>query len=190
MFWIDIVLAIVFILVVILCYFRGFFKTILTFVKLILSGVIAYFLQGFLGPVIGNLLPISYSDNMDMFLNFIPANLVEEFKANTGAVIGSIIAFILVFIVLYVVFTIVGSMLNNKISKHRLTRVVNKLGGIVVGVFLGIFAVFIVSFIIAFFLMIYNPTIAIATIYNSFLLKLFVADSITAILESIVSQFG
>ena len=190
MFWIDIILLVIFLFVVFLSYLRGFLKTILIFVKILLSGFIAYFSQGFLGPIIGKAIPVTYSENMELLLTFVPSNIVESFKNQTATIIGSIIAFIIIFIILYIIFTIVGNMLDRKISNHRITRIANKLGGIVAGIFLGIFAMFVGSFIIAIVLMIYNPTIAISTIYSSFFLKFFVADSISAILQSMASQVG
>ena len=190
MFWIDIILLVIFLFVVFLSYLRGFFKTVLIFVKLLLSGFMAYLLQGFLGPIIGKVISVTYSDNMEVLLTFVPSNLVESFKTQTAAIIGSIIAFVIIFIILYIIFTIIGNMLDRKISNHRITRIANKLGGIIVGIFVGIFAMFVGSFIIAIILMVYNPTIAISTIYSSFFLKFFVADSISAILQSMASQIG
>ena len=190
MFLIDIVLLVIFLFVVFLSYLRGFFKTILIFIKLLLSGFLAYFLQGFLGPIIEKAIPVNYSDNMEVLLTFVPSNLVESFKTQTSAIIGSIVAFIVVFIILYIIFTIVGNILDQKINNHRITRIANKLGGIIAGIFVGIFAMIIGSFIIAIILMVYNTTIAIPTIYSSFFLKFFVADSISAILQSMVSKIG
>ena len=190
MFWIDIVLLVIFIFVVFFSYLRGFFKTILIFIKLLLSGFLAYFLHGFLKPTIEKAMPINYSDNFELLLTFIPNDFTENFRAQPSAIISCTIAFAIIFIILYIIFTIIGNILDRKINKHKIARIVNKLGGAIVGIFVGIFVVIISSFIVTTILILYNPTIAIPAIYSSFFLNFFVVNSIGAIPQiiNIVSQ--
>lgn len=186
-FIIDLSLTLIFIAIVFICFFRGFLKTVMVFIKVALAGFLAYLLQMTLGPLIGNIIPVNYASNIGPFLAILPKDISSKLSQNISDVLGSIIAFILLFILIYFLVTVVVSFLNLTINRFRIAKLLNRVGGGLLGFVLAFCVVFALSYLISVVLIFNNSTSGLATIQDSIFLKTFVVDNMKNLLGSILS---
>ena len=180
---IDLSLLGVYALTLLICYRRGMFKTVITFLKVILSFAATYMVQDVIRPIVDNLIPLDLSTGIDYSLSGFATSLFEKYFQ---VFLGSFITSVIVFIAFYIVFSLLGNLLIGLLDRFTLTRFINKLGGLVVGVLLGAIATVASSYIVAIVLLMNNSTTGIMTIYNSYILKYIVADNIQVILTNLV----
>lgn len=172
---IDIFLILLFIIVVFICYRRGIFKTLVTVLKVLISLIATFYIQTLLMPLIEPYLPIDIN---------VVSSSGSIFEQYFNVIVGNFVSSFIIFIALYIIFTIFSNLLLNFLDRFSVTKFINKLGGTLFGLVLASVIVLIASYVISIILLVYNSTIAISTIYESYLLKFLVANNIKIILDT------
>lgn len=181
---IDIGLSAIFLIVLFICFKRGSFKTLIAIIKVFVSLIATFYVQSLLLPLIAPYLPIDIKSNLDV-LNNVPKKGV--FETYFHVLVGNFISSVIIFIALHIVFTILSNLLLNFLDRFTMARFIDKLGGTLLGVVLAAMIVAVASYVIAVVLLIYNSTMGISIIYNSFLLKNIVANNIKFILDTFIN---
>ena len=187
---IDIAFTLIFLLIVIVCFFRGFLKTIATFLKLVIAAVLAYFIAPLLGGFIGNIIPLDQSSNINTFIKLIPGVNSGTLQLDAQGFLGTVIAFILVFILIYFILTFIVNFLNLGVKRFRIAKIINRIGGGILGIIIGGALLFALSYIVAISLTIYSPTLGISTIQKSIFLKTFILDASKNLFTSLMTSFS
>lgn len=180
---IDLSLLGVYALTLLICYQRGFFKTVITFLKIILSFAATYMVQDVVRPIVDNLVPLDLSTGIDYSISGFATSLFEKYFQ---VFMGNFITSVIVFIAFYIVFSLLGNLIIGVLDRFTLTRFINKLGGLAIGILLGGVATLAACYIVAIVLLMNNSTTGIMTIYNSYILKYVVADNIQFILTNLI----
>lgn len=181
---IDISLSAIFLIILFVCFKRGSFKTLITIIKVFVSLIATFYAQSLLLPLIAPYLPAGIKSNLDI-LNNIPKEGV--FETYFHVLVGNFISSVIIFIALYIVFTIISNLLLNFLDRFAIARFIDKLGGALLGVVLATIIVVVASYVVTVILLIYNSTMGISIIYNSFLLKNIVANNIKFILDTFIN---
>ena len=181
---IDIGLSAIFLIVLFIYFKRGSFKTLITIIKVFISLIATFYAQSLLLPLIAPYLPIDIKPNLDV-LNNVPRGGV--FETYFHVLVGNFISSVIIFIALYIIFTVLSNLLLNFLDRFTIARFIDKLGGALLGVVLATMILVVASYVVTVILLIYNSTMGISIIYNSFLLKNIVANNIKFILNTFIN---
>ena len=187
---IDIAFTLLFLLVVVTCFFRGFLKSIATFLKIAVAAVLSYFIAPLLGGFVGTIIPVDESSNILTFMKLIPGIQEGNLAMDAAGFLGTIIAFIVLFILFYFILTFIVNFLNLGVKRFSVARIINRIGGGILGIIIGAALLFALSYIVSISLILYSPTLGIATIQKSIFLKAFVLDATGNLFASLMSGFS
>ncbi len=174
---IDLILMIIYIITVLICYKKGFFRGLIGIGKIVLTIIGTYYLQILLSPILDKYLPKDIKLPDSISNNFID----QIFQTLFSRVATSIIIFIFVFLIM----TLISNFLLSILEGFILTKFINRIGGLVVGLVLGFIIVIIASYLIAIILVYNNSTTGIVIINESYILKIFVENNIQLLIQMI-----
>lgn len=161
-------------------YKRGLLRTGLTTLKILLSLGGAYLIQKVLGPSLEALLPGVFHNGVDKLVDSVPPGILQ---GSIQVLLENLFFSLILFFLLYLGLTLLFNLLSGLVESFFLTRFLNNLGGLVLGAVLGAVATLAAAYLMAIILVMKNPTTAIATIYDTILLRELTADNIQFILS-------
>lgn len=174
---IDFLLLAIYLVTVIICYKRGFFRGLLGIAKIVFTFIGTYYLQILFSPLLDKYipknikLPEAISGN---FIDHIFQTLLSRFATT-----------IIIFIAVYLIMTLLSNLILSVLEGFILTKLLNRIGGLIVGLFLGVIIVIISSYLISIILLYNNSTTGIAIINESHILKMFVENNIQLLVQMI-----
>ena len=171
--FIDILLVTIFLLTFIL----GIIKTLFVFLKSFFSFLTTNLLKTKINGISFGILKTIHLENKKIFLSNITIPFIKKTNFSFFFMLYNLIDFIFLFIGLYIVFSVISFFIIKKIKKNKTISLIDHVGGGSIGlVFGGAITVFS-AIAITFITTIYNPTIALNLIHESYILKLLMVDN-------------
>ncbi len=174
---IDILLLVIYLVTVLICYKRGFFRGLLGIAKIVFAIIGTYYLQILLSPFFDSFIPTHIK-----LPDAISGNLIDNILQT---LLSRFASSIIIFIAVYLILSLISNLLLNILEGFILTKWLNRLGGLIIGLVLGVVVVIISSYIISLILLYNNYTTGIVIINESNILKLFVEDNIQLLVQII-----